>query len=79
MQSETENINLMPVIFDGYGVEVVKANGSYSLRYDSTEGIGSQMIEREISEAESVRVTRSQKDADAVIQLAERRARARRR
>ena len=69
----------MPIRFDGFGVEVVVSDGCFLLRYDSTEGIGSQMIEREISEAESVRVTRSQKDADAVIQLAERRARGRRR
>lgn len=69
----------MPVRFDGFGVEVVAQEGRFLLRYDSTEGIGSQMIEREISEAEATRVTRSQKDADAVIELAERRARARHR
>ena len=57
---------LVPVTFDGFGVEVVAEGGRYLLRYDSTEGIGSQAITREISEAESVRVTRSQKDADAV-------------
>ncbi|MGB0412515.1 MAG: hypothetical protein ACPGFA_13075 [Pikeienuella sp.] len=69
----------MPTTFDGFGVEVVASDGRFLLRYDSTEGIGSPMIEREISEAESVRVTRSQKDADAVVQLAERRARSKRR
>lgn len=69
----------MPVIFDGFGVEVVAEMGRYLLRFDSTEGLGSPAVTREISEAEAVRVTRSQADADAVIQLAERRARARRR
>ncbi|MGB1213308.1 MAG: hypothetical protein ACPG4X_08070 [Pikeienuella sp.] len=69
----------MPTTFDGFGVEVVANDGRFLLRYDSTEGIGSPMIEREISEAESVRVTRSQKDADAVVQLAERGARSKRR
>lgn len=69
----------MPTIFDGFGCEVVSSEGRFLIRYDSTEGIGSQMIEREISEAEGIRVTRSQRDANAVVQIAERRDKTRRR
>ena len=67
----------VPVIFDGFGCEVVVDRGRFRLRYDSTEGLGSPAVEREISEGEATRVTRSQRDADAVIRLAERRDKAR--
>lgn len=67
------------MIFDGFGCEVVASEGRFLLRYDSTEGIGSPTIVREISEAEATRVTRSQQDADAVVERVERRARSQRR
>ena len=67
----------MPVIFDGFGIEVIADGAARHIRYDSRDCLGSQAVTREISLAEAVRATRSQRDADAVIRLAERRDKAR--
>lgn len=62
----------MEPIFSGYGIEIFKRDGKYYVRYDSG-GIVSRMIEKEITEEESIKAQKSGKDAYEMLIERERR------
>jgi len=61
------------IVFSNFGVELIRRDGGYFLRYDSGEIVG-KMVEVQISEQEADRVKLSERDAYEVI-LAHQRAR----
>lgn len=60
-------------IFSGFGVEILKRDGRYFIRYDAGE-IVVQMREDEITEVEAAKAQHSEKDAYEVLLACERRA-----
>lgn len=60
------------MIFTGFGVEILKRDGRYIIKYDSGEII-SKIKEAEISEEEFLKAQKSEKDAYEVLLDCERR------
>ncbi|PQQ65693.1 hypothetical protein [Acetivibrio saccincola] len=62
----------MELVFSGFGIEIIKREGKFFVRYDSGETV-SNMIEKEITEDEAIKAQKSEKDAYEVLLLRERR------
>ncbi len=60
----------MELIFSGYGIEIIKRDGRFVVRYDSGE-IVSNIIEKEITEDEAIKAQKSEKDAYEMLLLRE--------
>ena len=62
----------MELIFSGFGIEIIKREGRFFVKYDSGE-IVSNVIEKEITEDEAIKAQKSEKDAYEMLLLRERR------
>lgn len=62
----------MELVFSGFGIEIIKKEGKFFVKYDSGE-IVSKVIEKEITEEEAIKAQKSEKDAYEMLLSRERR------
>ena len=57
----------MKVLFEGFGVSVVRSEFGLFARYDSGESAGSRLVESAITEEEFTKLKLSEQDAYSVL------------